>query len=67
MMKMTDRCHKVILDLLEISGFINAREFDSYQMLESLLRTETKLMMILALELKNDIEGRNQRFLIDSP
>ena len=64
---MTDRCHKVMLDLLEISEFINAREFDSYQMLESLLRTETKLMMILALELKNDIEGRNKRFLIDSP
>ena len=62
---MTDRCYKVMLDLLEISGFIHDYHFDSWQMLLSLLRTESRLMMILAIELKNDIDGRNKRFLTD--
>ena len=62
---MTDRCYKVMLDLLEISGFIYDYQFDSWQMLLSLLRTESRLMMILAIELKNDIDGRNKRFLTD--
>ena len=62
---MTDRCYKVMLDLLEISGFIHDYRFDSWQMLLSLLRTESRLMMILAIELKNDIDGRNKRFLTD--
>ena len=62
---MTDRCYKVMLDLLEISGFIHDYQFDSWQMLLSLLRTESRLMMILAIELKNDIDARNKRFLTD--
>ena len=64
---MTDRCYQLMLDLLEISGYIYDRQFDSYVMLEQLLRTETKLMMILCIEIREDIDGRNQRFLIDSP
>ena len=56
-----------MLDLMEISGFIRDNEFDSFEMLQNLLRTESKLMMILAIEIQNDIEGRNKRFLIDSP
>ena len=64
---MTDRCYKVMLDLLEISGFIHDYQFDSFQMLQNLLRTESRLMMLLALEIQRDIEGRNKRFLIDSP
>ena len=62
---MTDRCYKVMLDLLEISGFIHDYQFDSWQMLLSLLITESRLMMILAIELKNDIDARNKRFLTD--
>ena len=64
---MTGKCYQLMLDLLEISGFIHDNQFDSFEMLQNLLRTESKLMMILALEIQKDIEGRNQRFLIDSP
>ncbi len=64
---MTDKCYQLMLDLMEISGFIHDNQFDSFEMLQNLLRTESKLMMILALEIQNDIEGRNKRFLIDSP
>ncbi len=64
---MTDRCYQLMLDLMEISGFIYDSQFDSFEMLQNLLRTESKLMMILAIEIQNDIEGRNKRFLIDSP
>ena len=56
-----------MLDLMEISGFIHDNQFKSFEMLENLLRTESKLMMILALEIQKDIQGRNQRFLTDSP
>ena len=64
---MTDKCYQLMLDLIEISGFIHDNQFDSFEMLQNLLRTESKLMMILALEIQKDIEGRNHRFLIDSP
>ena len=64
---MTDRCYQLMLDLLEISGYIYDRQFDSYVMLEQLLRCESRLMMMLALAIQEDIQGRNQRFLIDSP
>ena len=64
---MTDRCYQLMLDLMEISGFIHDNQFDSFEMLQNLLRTETKLMMILCLEIRKDIDGRNQRFLIDAP
>ena len=52
---------------MEISGFIHDNQFDSFEMLQNLLRTETKLMIILCLEIRKDIDGRNQRFLTDSP
>ena len=64
---MTGKCYQLMLDLMEISGFIHDNQFDSFEMLQNLLRTESKLMMILALEIQKDIEGRNHRFLIDSP
>ena len=64
---MTDKCYQLMLDLMEISGFIHDSQFDSFQMLQNLLRTESKLMMLLALEIQRDITGRNKRFLIDSP
>ena len=64
---MTDKCYQLMLDLMEISGFIHDSQFDSFQMLQNLLRTESRLMMLLALEIQRDIEGRNKRFLIDSP
>ena len=56
-----------MLDLLKVSGFIHDRQFDSFAMLEKLLKTESILMMSLCLNLKEDIDGRNVRFLIDSP
>ena len=64
---MTERCYQLMLDLLEISGYIHDNQYDSFEMLQQLLRTETKLMMILCIEIREDIDGRNQRFLIDSP
>jgi len=64
---MTDKCYQLMLDLMEISGFIHDNQFDSFDMLQDLLRTESKLIMLLCLEFRKDIEGRNQRFLIDSP
>ena len=64
---MTGKCYQLMLDLMEISGFIHDNQFESFEMLQNLLRTESKLMMILALEIQKDIQGRNQRFLSDSP
>ena len=64
---MTERCYQLMLDLLEVSGYIHDNQYDSFEMLQQLLRTETKLMMILCIEIREDIDGRNQRFLIDSP
>tara|TARA_B100000212_G_C27363219_1_gene529173 strand:+ start:1518 stop:1676 length:159 start_codon:yes stop_codon:yes gene_type:complete len=52
---------------MEISGFIHENQFDSFAMLQKLLQTESKLMMILCLELQRDILGRNEGFIIDSP
>ena len=64
---MTEKCYQLMLDLMEISEFIHHNEFDSFEMLQNLLRTESKLIMLLCLEFKKDIEGRNERFLTDSP
>jgi len=64
---MTDKCYLIMLDLMEISGFIHENQFDSFAMLQKLLQTESKLMMILCLELQRDILGRNEGFIIDSP
>ena len=64
---MTGKCYQLMLDLMEISGFIHDNQFESFEMLQNLLRTESKLMMILALEIQKDIQGRNQRFLTDTP
>ena len=64
---MTERCYQLMLDLLEISGYIHDNQYDSFEMLQQLLRTETKLMTILCIEIREDIDGLNQRFLIDSP
>ena len=63
---MTDKCYQLMLDLIEISEFIHHNEFDSFEVLQNLLRTESKLIMILCLEFRKDIEGRNERFLTDS-
>ena len=52
---------------MEISGFIHDNQLDSFEMLQNLLRTESKLIMLLCLEFQRDIQGRNERFLIDSP
>ncbi len=64
---MNDKCYQLMLDLMEISGFIHDNQFDSFEMLQNLLRTESKLIMLLCLELQLYIQGRNERFLIDSP
>ncbi len=60
---MTDKCYQLLSDLSEISGFIFEAQFNSYQQLEDLLKTESKLMMLLALEIQKDIQTRNPRFL----
>lgn len=60
---MTDKCYQLLSDLSEISGFIFDAQYNSYQQLEDLLRTESKLMMLLALEIQKDIQSRNPRFL----
>ena len=60
---MTDKCSQLLSDLSEISGFIFEAQFNSYQQLEDLLKTESKLMMLLALEIQKDIQNRNPRFL----
>ena len=60
---MTDKCYQLLSDLSEISGFIFEAQFNSYQQLEDLLKTESKLMMLLALEIQKDIQNRNPRFL----
>ena len=60
---MTDKCYQLLSDLSEISGFIFEAQFNSYQQLEDLLKTESKLMMLLALEIQKDIQSRNPRFL----
>ena len=60
---MTDKCYQLLSDLSEISGFIFDAQYNSYQQLEDLLKTESKLMMLLALEIQKDIQSRNPRFL----
>ncbi|MBO8227350.1 hypothetical protein HA150_00365 [Prochlorococcus marinus XMU1414] len=62
---MTDKCYQLAKDLLEISGFIYHHEYSSFEQLEELLKTESKLMMLLALEIKADVNGRNKRYLLD--
>ena len=61
---MTEKCYQLMLDLMEIAEFIHHYEFDSFEMLQNLLRTESNLIMLLCFEICKDIEGRNERFLI---
>ena len=63
---MTEKCYQLMLDLMEIAEFIHHNQFDSFEMLQNLLRTESNLIMLLCFEICKDIEGRNERFLIDS-
>ncbi len=60
---MTDKCFHLLKDLEEISGFIYDSEYETFDQLEQLIRMESKLMMLLGLEIKRDIESRNPRYL----
>ena len=60
---MTDKCFHLLKDLEEISGFIYDSEYETFDQLEQLIRMESKLMMLLGLEIKRDIERRNPRYL----
>ena len=60
---MTDKCFHLLKDLEEISGFIYDSEYETFDQLEQLIRLESKLMMLLGLEIKRDIESRNPRYL----
>ena len=60
---MTDKCFHLLKDLEEISGFIYDSEYETFDQLEQLIRMESKLMMLLGLEIKRDIESRNHRYL----
>ena len=62
---MTERCYSLLKDLEEISGYIFKGQYDSFDQLEQLLKMESKLMMLLGLEIKKDIETRNPRYLLD--
>ena len=62
---MTENCYRLLKDLEEISEFISEGQFDSFNELEDLLKMETKLMMLLGLAIKSDIETRNPRYLLD--
>ena len=58
---MTDKCFHLLKDLEDISGFIYDSEYETFDQLEQLIRMESKLMMLLGLEIKRDIESRNPR------
>ena len=60
---MTDKCFHLLKDLEEISCFIYDSEYETFDQLEQLIRMESKLMMLLGLEIKRDIESRNPRYL----
>ena len=60
---MTEKCFHLLKDLEEISGFIYDSEYETFDQLEQLIRMESKLMMLLGLEIKRDIESRNPRYL----
>ena len=60
---MTDKCFHLLKDLEEISGFIYDSEYETFDQLEQLIRMESKLMMLLGLEIKRDIESRDPRYL----
>ena len=62
---MTENCYRLLKDLEEIYESISEGEYDSFEQLEELLKMETKLMMLLALAIKSDIETRNPRYLLD--
>ncbi len=64
-LKMTDKCYRLLKDLKEISGFIYEAQYETFDQLEKLLKMESKLMMLLGLEIKKDIETRNPRYLLD--
>ena len=60
---MTEKCYQLLKDLSEISGYILNSQYDSFDQLEKLIKMESKLMMLLGLEIKKDIETRNPRYL----
>ncbi len=60
---MTEKCYQLLKDLTEISEFIFNSQYDSFDQLEKLIKMESKLMMLLGLEIKKDIETRNPRYL----
>ena len=60
---MTEKCFQLLQDLSEISGFIFNGEYESFDQLEQLLKMESKLMMLLGIAIKKDIETRNPRYL----
>ena len=60
---MTDKCYQILKDLTEISEFIFNSQYDSFDQLEELIKMESKLMILLGLEIKKDIETRNPRYL----
>ena len=62
---MTENCYRLLKDLEEIYESIFEGQYDSFEQLEELLKMETKLMMLLALAIKSDIETRYQRYLLD--
>ena len=62
---MTENCYRLLKDLEEIYESIFEGHYDSFEQLEELLKMETKLMMLLALAIKSDIETRNPRYLLD--
>ena len=60
---MTEKCYQILKDLTEISEFIFNSQYDSFDQLEELIKMESKLMILLGLEIKKDIETRNPRYL----
>ena len=60
---MTEKCFQLLQDLSEISGFIFNGEYESFDQLEQLLKMESKLMMLLGIAIKKDIDTRNPRYL----
>ena len=60
---MTEKCYQILKDLTEISEFIFNSQYDSFDQLEELIKIESKLMILLGLEIKKDIETRNPRYL----
>ena len=62
-LKMTDKCYRLLKDLKEISGFIYEAQYETFDQLEHLLKMDSKLMILLGLEIKKDIAIRLVIFL----